>query len=343
MSQHVEPLSLNIDISDDEMRSGVLSADKVRLGSMLLHMRGYVILRNALPLPLVDELRSSFDDIFNGDVSIHAAGKVNSFREDGESVYWEMGSRFRVFPRLKGPFASPYVLRNPFADRIISETLGDDYYCKFVSSDTAVKGSRLQAPHRDIRFYDARRTFGSIVNIPIMHCGLHNGPTEVWPGGSHLWRSGKFTQYGLQPFVQDGLNPEVEELAAHMTSTKIELFPGELLIRDPGMWHRGTPNVSDEPRTMLTSGYFRRSFFYKYGDPFFNLDAESYAELDPDLQRLFEPFFDRTSPLYWKLKHAHAFKRATDRPVAGAPLRAGISMAQMAKRRAKALRSGRNV
>lgn len=341
LSTSTSPLDLNIDVSEEEFSTGRLSRQNVQLGVMLLHMRGYVILRNAVPLSLVSDLRASFEPIYAED-----AGRRDSDRasapwlheiDAGDSVYWERGSRFRIFPKLKGPFASQYVLRNPFADPIISETLGPDYYCKFVSSDTCVKGSTQQAPHRDIDFYDDKKTFGCIVNVPIMHCGLHNGPTEVWPCGSHLWRSEKFFQFDLQPFVQDGVNPQVEELARHIPSKLIELHPGELLIRDPGMWHRGTPNPTDEPRTMLTSGYFRQDYYYQYGDPFYNLDDTLYADLEPDVQQLFAPFFDRSDHRFRKLRQDQAIKRATDNAVLGAPVRAGLQAAVRFKRRARAM------
>jgi ectoine hydroxylase-related dioxygenase (phytanoyl-CoA dioxygenase family) len=217
-------------------------------------------------------------------------------------VSWERRSRFRIFPKLTGPFASTYVLRNPFAHPIIAETLGADYYCKSLSSDTCVKGSTTQAPHRDIDFYDKDDVSGCLVNIPLMHCGLHNGPVEVWPGGSHLWRSEMFRKFNVQPFVQDDPNPDVEVLAGFIPSTLIELRPGDLMIRDPGMLHRGTPNPTAEPRTMLTAGYFRSDYYYPYGDPRYNLDDELYRELEPSVRQLFAPFFDESDWRYAKLR-----------------------------------------
>ena len=271
MTISTHPLDLNIIISDEERRNGSLSSENIQLGVMLLHARGYVVLKGALPEALVSELRSNFKPIYEENAQrLQTRRDYTEFIGEGEernSVFWERKSRFRIFPKLKGPFASAYVVRNPFAEPIIAETLGKKYYCKFVSSDTCVKGAIKQAPHRDLDFYDEDNVRGSWVNIPIMHCGLHNGPTEVWPGGSHLWRSEKFFKFNLHPFIQDDVNPLVENFANHIPSKKIELKPGELLIRDPGMWHRGTPNPTDEPRTMLTIGYFRKDYYYKYGDP----------------------------------------------------------------------------
>jgi ectoine hydroxylase-related dioxygenase (phytanoyl-CoA dioxygenase family) len=342
MATVTDPLDLNVTISDQERRNGTLSPENTQLGAMLLHARGYVVLNGAVPEPLVTELRASFKTIYEDNARLLQAGphytEFIGEGKNGKSVFWERKSRFRIFPKLKGPFASPHVLRNRFAEPIIAETLGANYYCKFVSSDTCVKGAIKQAPHRDIDFYNEDNVRGCTVNIPIMHCGLHNGPTKVWPGGSHLWRSEKFFKFNLHPFIQDDVNPTVEVFASYLPSKKIELHPGDLLIRDPGMWHRGTPNQTDEPRTMLTSGYFRKDYYYGYGDPLHNLDEELYKELDPSVQELFMPFFDKNDWRYWKLRQSRAIRGLADRRYLGAPLRIGQRWADRVKAKIRTYR-----
>lgn len=321
----MDPLDRNIEISEEERRAGALSAENRKLGAMLLHGRGYVLLKNALPEKLVTELRTAFRDIFvdckasmgdekSRDLTVGAATKT---------IFWQRNSRFRIFPRLTGPFSDCFVLANPFALSILTETLGDGFYCKSVSSDTCLKGALRQAPHRDLDFYDGAKPFGATVNIPIMHCGLHNGPLEVWPGGTHLWHGEKFFKFGVLPYVQDGTNPSVEALMEHLPSKKIELVPGDLLIRDPGMWHRGNPNPTDEPRTMLTTSYFRPTFYYDYGDPLHNLDEELFAALDPSIQPMFAYAFDKNNAFHHKLQRARAYRAIQTRRVLGAPLRIG--------------------
>lgn len=303
-------LESNVVISEQEQRNDRLSAENVRLATLLLHARGYVILKGAVPEAVVAELRTHFEELYNESVrqyhNGHRATPCGDLQASANSTFWERGSRFRIFPKLRGVFASRYVLRNPFAHSVVAETLGADYYCKSVSSDTCIKGSTYQAPHRDIGFYDSAEVPGCLVNIPLMRCGLHNGPIEVWPGGTHLWRSEIFCRFKVQPFVQDDPNPEVEALARHLPSELIELRPGELMIRDPGMLHRGTPNRTDEPRTMLTAGYFRNSYYYPYGDLFYNLDEELYRDLEPAVQQQFAMFFDQSDWRYLKVREEHA-------------------------------------
>src|SRR5207302_10764402 len=63
--------------------------------------------------------------------------------------------------------------------------------------------------------------------------------------------------------------------------------PGSVLIRDPGMLHRGTPNQTETPRTMLTICYLRRTHRHDYGDIGFNLDESLLETLAPAAKRLF--------------------------------------------------------
>jgi ectoine hydroxylase-related dioxygenase (phytanoyl-CoA dioxygenase family) len=323
--KEADALDRAIVISDNEQRQRALSVENRRLGTLLLHARGFVVLKNAVPLDLTDELRRRFADIYaDCAASNYKKRGVDAIKGDRTgTMFWERIARFRIFPRLTGPFADPYILANPFALGILKESLGDRLYCKSVASDTCVKGAMLQAPHRDLDFYDGQKPFGATVNIPIMHCGLHNGPLEVWPGGSHLWHGGNFFRFGVLPFTQDGENPQAEAFTRYIPSKKVELFPGDLLIRDPGMWHRGTPNPTDEPRTMLTQSFFRTSFYYDYGDPLHSIDKKLFDALDPSIKPYFSYCFDKTDPLYWKLHRTRAIQKIEKRRVLGAPFRIG--------------------
>ncbi len=87
------------------------------------------------------------------------------------------------------------------------------------------------------------------------------------------------------------------------------------------MWHRGTPNPSDEPRTMLTISYFRRSYFYPYGEPYYNLDRQLFEKLDPRIQKVFDYAFQPISLLHWKMRLHLAFIALEQKPVLGTPVR----------------------
>ncbi|MFC7483550.1 phytanoyl-CoA dioxygenase family protein [Luedemannella flava] len=129
------------------------------------------------------------------------------------------------------------------------------------------------------------------MNIPLRRCGLDNGPLEVWPGGSHLWRDDVLRgRLGFDDTVQDGRNPDFEWLASLFPSRRVVLDPGDLLIRDPALMHRGTVNHTDQPRTMLGVCYFRDGLYHNYGHLGLSLDRELFERLAPEIQPLFKAF-----------------------------------------------------
>ncbi|WP_173085982.1 phytanoyl-CoA dioxygenase family protein [Phytohabitans rumicis] len=191
-------------------------------------------------------------------------------------------------PRLRAPFDSPWVLANPFAMQLLRGMLGPNYQCKFVSSDTCLNGAEIQSPHREMDPGLSWEPRGYVVNVPLHRCDLDNGPLEVWPCGSHLWRDDVIRgQLGFDDTVQDGRNPDFEWLASLFPSRRVALDPGDVLIRDPALMHRGTVNHTDRPRTMLAICYFRDGLTHNYGHLDLNLDRELYEGLAPHVRHLF--------------------------------------------------------
>ena len=316
-----------IALTEAEIADGKLSGEHRKLAVAALSFRGYVILCGALPGGFLQTLGREWTEIYQDcraaldlvetDASPDALHRLRiSSRK--RAAFWFRKSRWRVFPRLTGPMADPLLHANPFVVPILADLLGPDYYCKYVSSDTCLKGAILQSPHTDIdqdRLFEEGewRPRGYIVNVPLVECGLHNGPIEVWPGGSHLWSAAMFKRFDLEPHVQDGRNPPVEALARQFHSVKLTMSPGDILIRDLAMWHRGTPSESDEPRTMLTTAYFRAGYAYGYGGLENSLDAGLFAGLAPAVQKRFRHHFSIAS----RLRRGHQRIRTAIRPWLG--------------------------
>lgn len=287
-------------VSSEEHDAGCLRPVTLREAVLQLHTRGYVILRRAIEPAIVEAARDAFAAVLQDCASSGREEQSYQVSPREHAVFWQRGSRWRVFPKLRPPLSDPWLLANPFVLAILQQLLGDGFYCKYVSSDTCVRGSELQSPHREMGAGLTWEPSVYLVNVPLVHCGLHNGPLEIWPGGSHLWSSAVLARLGLDTETQDGCNPEFEAFLADWPSCFVELFPGDLLIRDPGMLHRGTPNPSDEPRTMLTQCFFRRRREWNYGRLDYNLDAQLYAGLAPDVQRLFAHGFTPRGRLRWR-------------------------------------------
>jgi ectoine hydroxylase-related dioxygenase (phytanoyl-CoA dioxygenase family) len=185
---------------------------------------------------------------------------------------------------------------NPLALALIQAAFGHEhgFFCKFVSSDTCLKGAKLQSPHREL---DPGRTWepcAYVVNVPMGRCGLDNGPLEVWYGGSHLWRQQTLEALGFDDDVQDDRNPDAERLAEAFPSRLLTLDQGDLLIRDPGLLHRGTLNKTDEPRSMLTICYFRNGKTHDYGKAEYNMDRTLWESFNPRVKALFAHAFEAT-------------------------------------------------
>jgi ectoine hydroxylase-related dioxygenase (phytanoyl-CoA dioxygenase family) len=286
---------LEVRVTDGEREAGRLDPDSARSAALLLHTAGYVVLRDALPQELVREARETFDDLLRDCEESREGDGWYQVSKRQQAVFWERGARWRIFPKLRPPLSDPRLLANPLVMPVLEQLLGPDFRCKFISSDTCLRGSEMQAPHRELGAGGARTPVAYMVNVPLGRNTRRNGPIEVWPGASHLWSAELLERQGLSDDVQDGSNPAIEQLASRIPSERLLLEPGSVLIRDPGMLHRGTPNRTRRPRTMLTVCYLRRDHDHDYGTTEYNFDAELFAGLDPSVQRLF-PEMSVTSP-----------------------------------------------
>ena len=278
---------LTLTVSESERAAGRLQPEQHQRAALLLHTAGCLVLRDLLPLPLVRELDAAFGPILADCIESKRGDAFYQVSAREQAVFWERAARWRIFPKLRAPFDDQALLANPLIMQLLRDLLGDDLKCKYVSSDTCLRGSVLQAPHRELSAGGATTPCGYILNVPLASCGLENGPIEVWPNGSHLWQPAMLDRYGLSDDVQDGVNENMEEFARLLPSRRLVLEPGSVLIRDAGLLHRGTPNLTEAPRAMLTICYLRRTHSHDYGDSRFNFDDVLYKKLSPAVQRLF--------------------------------------------------------
>jgi ectoine hydroxylase-related dioxygenase (phytanoyl-CoA dioxygenase family) len=287
---------LTLSVSPEERAAGRLLPEQLRNAALLLHTAGCVVLRDLLPPEQVERLHAAFKLVFEDCIASKRGDAWYQVSAREQAVFWERAARWRIFPKLRLPFDDEAVVANPLIMALFEELLGSDFFCKFVSSDTCLRGSITQAPHRELEAGGHTTPCAYIVNIPLALSGLDNGPIEVWPTGSHLWQPDILCRYGLTDDVQDGENRTMEQFASNFPSEKLVLEPGSVLIRDPGMLHRGTPNPTDTPRTMLTICYLRRGHSHDYGDIRFNLDAALYEKLSPAARRVFDRPREQTNP-----------------------------------------------
>ena len=278
-------------VSGAEREARALSDEHFREAALLLHTRGWVVLRDAIPAGVAAAAEAAFDRIRRDCFASKEGDGWYQVARETQAVFWERNRRWRIFPKLRPPLSDPWIVANPFALALLRFSLGEDLYCKFVSSDTCLRGAEIQAPHRELGAGEQWETRALVVNVPMGPCGLDNGPLEVWYSGGHLWRNAALAAVGYGDDVQDGGNAEAEALAAALPSRRITLDPGDVLVRDPGLLHRGTVNRTGAPRTMLTMAFFRAGEDHSYGDVRFSLDEPLFAALEPEVQALFAHAF----------------------------------------------------
>jgi ectoine hydroxylase-related dioxygenase (phytanoyl-CoA dioxygenase family) len=95
------------------------------------------------------------------------------------------------------------------------------------------------------------------VNIPLVDFRPDNGPVEIWPHTHRVHDFPLASAHALQLPAAEQRSTEVQQFAAELGPQPVLMPAGSLLLRDPRMWHRGSPNRSDAPRPMLAIAYNR--------------------------------------------------------------------------------------
>ncbi|PJM98523.1 hypothetical protein CG740_35370 [Streptomyces sp. CB01201] len=175
------------------------------------------------------------------------------------------------------------ILAHPFVLTVCRAVMSQPLRLTGYSNNTNMPGSSAQAVHVDegqlwpglpVAHPPARLT----VNIPLTTTSEEGGALEVWPGTHDdvsvcqysstqregLLRALEYVRVAKQAGVEGQVNRRVGlTVAPDALAERRELRPpvravtaeGGVIIRDPRLWHRGTPNVSDRTRFMLALTY----------------------------------------------------------------------------------------
>ena len=144
------------------------------------------------------------------------------------------------------------------------------------SCDVPVKGSQHQEFHVDYKhplFAEAPDlslpTYMLVVSFGLIDISPEHGPIEIAPGTHRMPRSEAFLS------VADGeIKPQ-----------PITLDLGDVLIRHPRALHRGTPNLTDTPRPLVTIRYVRH-WYADYSRDVNAIPAAVWQSLRPEQQNI---------------------------------------------------------
>lgn len=198
---------------------------------------GYTVLREFIAVEIIDKIASSFQPLLEKRIS-------GSPPDRGPGRY------YTTVP-FSMPFADASVFADPFLFEVLEGIVGKDFVMCQLACDTPVRGSEYQTIHRDAEglFFESSAAYSETpayqlaVNFPL--CDITNdniGPLEI-AKKTHL----------LSSHHQDQLidSQEVDLDSLYMKK-------GDVLIRDVRCLHRGTPNVTQQPRPMVVIGYSRK-------------------------------------------------------------------------------------
>jgi ectoine hydroxylase-related dioxygenase (phytanoyl-CoA dioxygenase family) len=281
-------------LTESEIATWKLSAQHLDQAKRELQVTGYTIFERVLAPEQVVTLHSAFMEIFNRYVASIGDNRGKN-RQGGVPL------------PVEGPFAEPDIIANPLVIGLLKDILGENIVCSYFASDTPMPGSEYQPVHRDGQdlFPGVPVTlppFMYELNIPLVDFREDNGPVEVWPR-THLVhdftllpqkreeiRAGKGsltigTETGKPVVVlgSEERGTDVQQFADSLGGQPVLMPAGSFLVRDPRMWHRGTPNRSDAARPMLSLAYGRPWYRFNVVD----LRRDVYDAWPEDVRELF--------------------------------------------------------
>jgi ectoine hydroxylase-related dioxygenase (phytanoyl-CoA dioxygenase family) len=163
------------------------------------------------------------------------------------------GDRRHFLPMpFDAPCFAPQFFFDPEVLRVVRGVMDDRAVADQWGCDAPLKGSIHQQFHVDYQrplFAEAPDmllpTYMLVVSFGLIDIEREHGPIEIAPGTHKMARS-----EALRTVENGGI--EIQP---------ITLGVGDVLIRHPWALHRGTPNLTDTPRALLTIRYVRRWFF----------------------------------------------------------------------------------
>lgn len=224
---------MEITVQPQELAAGELTEAHVKQAVEAIRVDGYVVLANVVDPAHLDVLRERMDA--DAQILIQAekwggAGRLKGHLQQGPPPF--------------APYIFKDIVANPWIVQVTKALLGPGLYNNFYNGNTNCPGSTTQPLHRDGAHLwpeqeIAHPTTEVVVNISPQDTTAENGSVELWPG-SHLDVSSK------------RIEPE-QEAARREIAPPIRgnAKKGSALIRDIRLWHRGVPNLSDEPRHMI--------------------------------------------------------------------------------------------
>ena len=222
---------------------------------------GYLVIEDAIPLSIVEAARARFTALMEDKIErfrIPAASArehrpgppeviprvMRDFRPEGGNHDF---NRWNMHLPSEPVFFNDLIMANSQVMPHLESQLGSELVAFLAASDTPYPGASDQSIHQDFE------RPGFTVNIPLVDFGPDNAPLELWPGTHREVHGGPQRPFGRGRVRHD--RATLRYIAAHMPSRRLRLRRGAILIRDQRLVHRGTANLTAQPRPCLSIWY----------------------------------------------------------------------------------------
>jgi ectoine hydroxylase-related dioxygenase (phytanoyl-CoA dioxygenase family) len=236
-----EEQKMRLHVTGDEVAAGRLHDTTLSCAVEAFHNDGYVILAGVVGDAPLDALKRKLD--------ADTAELLRRGGFDGPDQF--VGHLIQSMPRTAEHIHHD-IVANPLAVQVTAAILGEGLHLHFYNCNTNMPGSEIQPLHRDAPYLwpdPIHPVISIILNVSPVDVGLENGAIELWPGTHRILGSTRIN------------NAAEEERCALIPPIRAETRKGDVLLRDPRLWHRGVTNLGTQPRHMVAMVHSK--WFYR--------------------------------------------------------------------------------
>lgn len=219
---------------------------------------GYIVLEDVVTLDIIDRAHAVFTELMAQKVRRFGIKPIDTYdarMQENKNVKIDFQpeggnhdlNRWNMHLPSDPIFFNDALLANPQVLEILEPFFGSEMVVFIAASDTPYPKSGFQNSHQDFS------RFGVTVNIPLVDFTEDNAPLEIWPGTHLPLNKEDSTVFGRGEVNHS--KEALEQILATVSSKRMLVKKGAIIIRDQRLVHRGTANNSDRPRPCLSIWY----------------------------------------------------------------------------------------
>ena len=206
-----------------------------------LNLHGFILFRDFLPRDFIETMAEQLRPLLAGEIARVARGDDDMARGP-QRLSFDIREYVEL---LKGPLDDALYRRNPVIEELVSAVMSEWRY-GVAKVECPLKGSEMMVWHPDMPedpAWDSERPRSGrrlTFNVPLVDITPEMGPMQLIPGSHRM----------VHREYSDLLNalPTIH-------SQTIILNRGDAMLRDGNILHRGTPNLTEQPRILLDQTY----------------------------------------------------------------------------------------